>query len=348
LTAKPGARGAGRKADRPTIEDVARRAGVSVGTVSNVLNGRVKVAKPRESRVRDAIAALGYVPNGVAQSLRRQSSRVVGLCAPLTSSAYFAALLDAFEDIAAAQGYEVMQVLSRQDPALELRRVRALIARKADGLVIIPSAKPQAAFDAIAESGLPAVVVDRISDDARFDYVTLDDAGAMRQAVRALLDAGHRRIVFVVRHPALVTTHRRIAAFRAALRRVPGAVAEVCVRDPDDAVFAADIGAILARPDRPTAAIASNSLLAIALLRVLRQRRISIPRDLSLISFDAPDWAEVLSPPLAVVRPPTEAIARIAWQRLLQRMHEPGIATERYALQATLELRGSIGKAPRR
>ena len=131
-------------AERPTIEDVARHAGVSLGTVSNVLNQRGNVRTERASRVHDAIAALRYVPNGVAQSLRRQSSRVVGLCAPLTSSAYFAALLDAFEDIASAQGYEVMQVLSRQDPVLEERRVRALIARKVDGLIVIPSASPQA------------------------------------------------------------------------------------------------------------------------------------------------------------------------------------------------------------
>ena len=93
------------RGERVTIEDVARRAAVSVGTASNVLNQRGNVRADRATRVHEAIMALRYVPNGVAQSLRRQRSRVVGLCAPLTSSAYFAALLDAFEDIASAQGY---------------------------------------------------------------------------------------------------------------------------------------------------------------------------------------------------------------------------------------------------
>lgn len=331
-----------RARPRPTIEDVARAAGVSVGTVSNVLNARGNVASDREARVHEAIASLGYVPNGLAQGLRRQSSRVVGLCAPLTSSAYFSALLEAFEDIAAAQGYELMQVLTRQEPEVELRRVRALLARKVDGLILIPSAKPAATFDAIVASRVPAVVVDRLSGDDRFDYVTMDDAGAMRAATRALVDREHRRMLYVVRHPALVTTKRRIRAFRTVMRSVRRGVAEVCVRDPDDSRFAGQIRAILARDDRPTALIASNSALLIPLLRVLREMRLAIPRDLSLMSFDAPDWAEVLSPPLAVVRPPTEQIARIAWERLLKRMQQPGIPTERFELQATLELRGSV------
>jgi LacI family transcriptional regulator len=271
----------------------------------------------------------------------------VGLCAPLTSSAYFAALLEAFEDIAAAQGYEVMQVLSRQDPVLELRRVRALIARKVEGLVIIPSAEPRAAFDAIAASHLPAVVVDRLSDDDRFDYVTLDDYGAMREATRGLLAQGHRRLLFVVRHPSLVTTRRRMAAFRATVRTVSGARGEVCVRDADDAGFARQVDAIVARGDRPTAAIASNSALALALLRALRHHALAIPRDLSLLTFDAPEWADVLTPPLAVVRPPTADIARAAWELLLRRMCDPALATERIELHATLDWRESVAPPPR-
>jgi LacI family transcriptional regulator, galactose operon repressor len=326
---------------------VARQAGVSVGTVSNVLNQRANVRIERAARVHDAIAALRYVPNGVAQSLRRQRSRVVGLCAPLTSSAYFAALLDAFEDIASAQGYEVMQVLSRQDSALEERRVRALIARKVDGLIVIPSASPQRTFDLIVESGVPAVIVDRLSDDSRFDYVTLDDYGAMEAATRALLERGHRCLLYVVGNPKLVTTRRRIEAFRATARRARGAVAEVCVREPDDTAFARQIGTILQRNDPPTAAIGSNSALTLALLKVLRQHGIAIPRDLSLIAFDAPDWSDVLAPPLAVIRPPTRDIARTAWELLLRRMDAPGVATEHVELSASLELAGSVASIAR-
>jgi LacI family transcriptional regulator len=330
------------RAERPTIEDVARHAGVSVGTVSHVLNGRANVRAERAERVQAAMAALRYVPNGVAQSLRRQTSRVVGLCAPLTSSAYFAALLDAFEDIASAQGYEVMQVLSRQDPSLEARRVRALIARKVDGLIVIPSASPRATFDMIFEANVPAVIVDRLSDDDRFDYVTLDDYGAMKAATQALLSRGHRRLLYVVRYPTLVTTRRRIAAFLATVRKTSGASGHVCVRDADDVTFASQIRTIFASAARPTAAIGSNSALTLALLRILQEQRIAVPNDVSLIAFDAPEWAQILTPRLSVVRPPTRDIARTAWELLLRRMRFPGVATQRVRLSATVELTDSV------
>jgi LacI family transcriptional regulator len=214
MTTRPKSPRRAAGAARPTILDVARRAGVSLGTVSNVVNERGNVSATRQARVQAAIAALRYVPNGVAQSLRRQRSRVVGLCAPLTSSAYFAALLDTFEDLAATQGYEMMQVLSRQEPALELRRISALIARKVDGLILIPSHAPSAAFDLLANAAIPTVIVDRAYDDRRFDYVTIDDHAAMAAAARALLSRGHRRLLYVLRYPGLVTTQQRMRGFK--------------------------------------------------------------------------------------------------------------------------------------
>ena len=330
------------KATRPTILDVAAKAGVSLGTVSNVLNERGNVSVVRRDHVMQAIAALGYVPNGLAQSLRRKRSRVIGLCTPVSSNAYFAALLEAFEDIAAAEGHELMQVLSRHDPALELRRVQALIARQVDGLILVPCTESAATFDAIDRARLPAVMVDRALPDTRFDYVTLDDRDATAQATQALLDAGHRRLMFLMRYPNLVTTRERVRGFRDAVA-AGGATGEELVRDPDDARFAAALGARLAAADRPTALIASNSDLALAILRVLRARGLRWPDDVSLVAFDAPAWADVLDPPLAVVRLPTRALAQRAWEVLQERIGRRNARRQRIVLRATVELAGSVG-----
>ncbi len=343
MTIRPKPPRAASGSTRATILDVARRAGVSLGTVSNVVNDRGNVSAMRAARVQSAIAALNYVPNGVAQSLRRQRSRVVGLCAPLTSSAYFAALLDAFEDLAAAQGYEMMQVLSRQEPALELRRVNALIARKVDGLILIPSHGPSAAFDLLAAAAIPTVVVDRAYDDRRFDYVTIDDHAAMAAATTALLSRGHRRLLYVLRYPSLVTTQQRIRSFRETAARVRGATAQLCVREPGDDAFACQVAAVMHRPDAPTGVIASNSDIALALLRIFLRLDIAYPRDVSLVAFDAPPWAEVLTPPLAVVAPPVGEIARRAWALLRARMEGGGGRKRRIALEAQLIERASLG-----
>jgi LacI family transcriptional regulator len=329
---------------RPTILDVARRARVSLGTVSNVLNDRGNVSALRRESVEQAIASLGYVPNGLAQSLRRRRSHVIGVCVPVSANAYFAALLEAFEEIAAAEGQELMQVLSRHDPALELRRVQALIARRVDGLILVPASESPATFDAIARARLPAVMVDRASPDARFDYVSLDDRGATREAAQALLDAGHRRLMFLMRYPGLVTTRERIRGFRETVAAVPDASGETLVRDPDDARFAAALRARLAQADRPTALIASNSDIALSILRVLREAGLRCPQDVSLIAFDAPAWADVLSPSLAVVRPPTAELAQRAWQVLQARIARRTGPRQRIVLGAALVPGGSIAR----
>jgi LacI family transcriptional regulator len=320
---------------RTTIADVARRARVALGTASNVLNGRDNVSPALARRVHAAIAALDFVPDGAARSLRGGSSRVVGICVSTTASAYFAALHEAFEDIAASQGYELMQVLSRGDPALELRRIQALLSRRVDGLILIPAGVPDATFDAIAASGVPAVVVDRAFDDPRFDYVTIDERAAMREATSSIVAAGHRHLLFVVRAPGLVTTRERIAGFHAALRaaRARGAV---ITRAQDDAAFTAQLRDAMAGRTAPTAIIASNSSVGLALLQSLRALAIAVPRDVSVLLFDEPDWADVVSPPLAVVRHPTAAIARAAWELLIRRMTAPRVAPQRKVFAATL------------
>ena len=145
----------------PTIHDVARRARVSVGTVSHVLNGKQKVSDERRARVLEAADAIGYRPNGLARGLRVQRSGVVGLSVPMTSSAYHAGLAEAFEEIAAAEGHVIMQVMSRGSPDLEHARIEALLGRQVDGLLIVPSMAPGRSLDLVARSHVPAVIVGR-------------------------------------------------------------------------------------------------------------------------------------------------------------------------------------------
>ena len=321
---------------KPTVVDVARRAGVSLGTVSNVINGRGHVSDVRRGRVEAAMTSLGYVPNAAAQNLRRSESRVIGLCTPLTSSAYFAALLEMFEELAAAQGYEIMQVLSRGDPALELRRVQALVGRNVDGLILIPTHDARATLDLVAERDVPTVIVDRMLADKRFDYVGIDDRKAMREATRAALAMGHRRMLYIVRDSRLPTTRRRIQGFEQAMAEVRGAHGTVLQRDASDDVFGAQVERALAPAKPPTAIIASNSGIALSLVRILIDLGMRWPDDVSLVAFDEPVWAPILSPALAVVRHPTAHIAQAAWQRIVLRLREPHAPPKRTTREAQL------------
>ena len=154
--------------------------------------------------------------------------------------------------------------------------------------------------------------------------------------------------MLVVRNHGLVTTRERIRGFREAAAAVRGARAELMVRDPDEAAFERQLRDALAPPQRPTAIVASNSDIALALLHTLRSHGIRCPEDVSLISFDAPAWADVLTPPLSVMRPPTTALADRAWQVLVDRMHHRGGRPQRIVLDAHLELRASVAPPARK
>lgn len=327
-----------------TVLDVAQRAEVSVGTVSNVLNGRGNVSEARRERVQAAMRELGFFPNGVAQSLRRQQSRVIGLCTPLTASAYFAALLDYFEEVAAKEGYAVMQVLSRGDPALELTRVEALLGRNIDGLILIPTYDSTATLDLLALRGTPTVIVDRVTSDKRFDYVAIDDRKAMREATEYVIGIGHRRLLYLIRDSRLPTTKLRIKGYREAAEGSKCAIfATVVQRDPDEGAFAQQVAEIMASSQVPTAIIASNSFVALSLVQILQKLKIRWPDDVTLLAFDEPDWAPILSPPLSVVRHPTQEIALKAWNQLLARVRTPGLRPKRITLEAGLLATDSIG-----
>src|SRR5277367_6673060 len=168
---------------KPTITDVARLADVSVGTVSHILNGTTNVSAALRERVERAMAMLGYEQNMLAHAQRRQLAPVVGLSVPHVGSAYLAALIDSFEDIAAIRGYQMMQVLTRRDPQIELRRVRELLRHRIAGLLLVPTFDPHETLDLIHASGTPAVVVDRPCDDSRFDLITFDNRAVMSDAV---------------------------------------------------------------------------------------------------------------------------------------------------------------------
>ena len=332
----------------PTVLDVAERAGVSVGTVSNVLNGRGNVSVIRRERVQAAMRDLGFLPNGVAQSLRRQQSRVIGLCTPQTTSAYFAALLEYFEEVAANEGYAVIQVLSHGDPALELNRVEALLGRNIDGLILIPTYDGSATLDLLALRGTPTVIVDRVTSDERFDTVAIDDRKAMRQATAHLIGLGHRRLLYLVRDTRLPTTQLRIQGYiEAGVQSNYKVEAAVVQHDPDEAAFEQQVSDIMASSQPPTAIVASNSMVALSLVQILQKLKIRWPDDVTLLAFDEPVWAPILSPPLSVVRHPTQRIALEAWNRLLARTRSPGLRPKRITLEAELVATESIGSPKR-
>jgi LacI family transcriptional regulator len=332
---------------RPTIGDVAKRAGVSVGTVSHVLNESREVSRERQDRVLAAVEQLGYVPNMLAQSLRRSHSRVIGVCIPDTSFSYFAALAAGVETLAAAEGYEVMHVFSLQDSATELRRVRMLLKYRIGGMLLLPTATPQETLNCLADAAVPTVILDRPIDDRRFDQAMVDLRSATMHAAEHLLALGHRRLLLLTGNQRWLISQRRIEGIRLALRRSgPGGTLRVLDRAPDIEGLLAQLAPVLRGRDAPTAVITTNSLAVAGVLQVLRRLGLRCPQDISLLAADEPRWAGLVDPTLAVIHAPAEEMARQGWALLRARIAGDAGRPKRIALEAELRPGGSIGAAP--
>jgi LacI family transcriptional regulator len=332
-----------RKAKKPTISDVAAEANVSVGTVSHFLNGTTNVSAILRERVESAMHALGYEQNMLAHAQRRQRAAVVGISVPHVDSAYLAALIDSFEDIAAVRGYQVMQVLTRRDPPVELRRVRELLRHRIAGLLLVPTHDPRETLELVHASGTPAVLIDRPSGDPRFDEVTFNNREVMAEAVERLIRLGHRRILFVVQSKRLSISRLRIEALNQTAAVSPFAIETSVLEVGDDpGHHARRIGEALTTARLPLAVVVSNSVLAARALRVLKEMGNAFPSKISLLGFEEPEWAELASPQLSVIQQPVKAIAREAWELLLRRMNGEASPVQRLELRAEIKLRDSV------
>jgi LacI family transcriptional regulator len=169
----------------------------------------------------------------------------------------------------------------------------------------------------------------------------------MAEATRRLIALGHRRLLFVVRFPSLVITRQRIESLLEAVHAAPRPVAaEILECGEDEAIFGRRLATVMAQPEPPTAIIVSNSMIASWMIRALRSLRIPCPQKVSLLTFDEPEWADLVTPRLSIVRQPTREIARRAWELLIRRMTDGFGDPERIELHASIELRESVGPWP--
>lgn len=331
---------------RVTITSVASRAGVSIGTVSNVLNGRTPVSPKRKALVLAAIRELGFSCSLLAKSMRLQRSSVVGLCMPFATFANFSALVDSLEERASDADHELMQVLSRQDPVKEFARIQRLVAHKVGGILLVPSLKPRAILDFLHANGMPTVIINRpIVQEFRFDQVSMDHGSTMFHVANRLMERGHRSIILAVQFPSLSVTRQRIASLRrAATRAAQSTTTDIFVCGDDSATFVSRLGDEISRAPKPVALIASNSTMASRIIGALQKLGARYPGDVSLLTLDEPEWAEIVNPALSSVRQPTSHISQIAWDLLAARMNGSRRPPRRIALDAEIVLRDSVSQ----
>ncbi len=324
-----------------TIKDVAARAGISYTTVSHVVNGTRPVSDQVRSKVEAAIAELGYVPSGVARSLRVRATGTLGLLLPNASNPYFAELARGIEDHAERNGYSVILCNSDDDIDKQLRYLRVLLERRIDGLIVATVASDAAFAQALAALRVPLVLVDRSLEGVSADQLRIDHEQGAYLATRHLLELGHRRIVCIGGPASTQVVQLRAGGYRRALDEA-GIEAQAVV----DCAFTSPAGhaaaqVLLAGDTRPTAIFAGNDMIALGVLRAAAERGLQVPQQLSVVGFDDIEVSRYLHPALTTVGQRIGQLGEQAAERLLARIRKPGLAAEQRLIEPTLMLRES-------
>ncbi|MFC8104137.1 LacI family DNA-binding transcriptional regulator [Streptomyces sp. NPDC057363] len=314
-----------------TMADVARSAGVSVATVSHVLNDTRPVLPRTRQAVLDAVEELGYTPNTLARSLVTSRTRSIGLAVSAISNPYFTEILQGVEAAALEHGYGLLIADPHDDPGHEHKVVRLLHERRVDGMIVAPSADPRDLVAYLGRHRVPAVFLDRVVDvpkddgGPRFDQVCAESAEPTALLVSHLAGLGHRRIGLVAGRPGLSTTRERITGYRHGLAAAGLPYDERLLVHGDSEAGGGEraAAALLSLAVPPTALVTANNAMTIGALRALRDRNVSVPGDLALCCFDDFTWADLFSPGLTAVAQPSRELGDRAVRLLLERLAAP-------------------------
>lgn len=295
-----------------TIRDVAKLAGVAISTASAAINRSAPVSEDVIAKVEEAVRVLGYIPHGAAQSLRSGQSRLIGLIVPSITNPHFAAQARIIENACLNAGYLSMVFSTGQDSEREDQILRMLRQQRVAGLIIIPTRSDAEHGRRLArEIYVPTVLLDMYVEGLAYDVVKLDNVAATRLATTHLIELGHRRIGVLTGIAGLATSVDRLEGYIQAHRAAGLAVDPelLLAGDYEQETAAASVAAILASPSPPTALVSFSNMMTLGALHAIKARGLSIPDDISIVGIDDLDFADLLDPPLTVVRVPLAAMA---------------------------------------
>jgi DNA-binding LacI/PurR family transcriptional regulator len=329
-----------------TIDQVAKRAGVSISTVSRTVRGSGPVGPATAERVWQAIKELDYRPNTNAQSLVSGRSRMLGLVVSDITNPFFPELIHGFQDLALQNGYDVLVNSTNYDNSRTALCVRRMIDRKVDGVAIMTSEMDRSLTDQFSSRKVPLVFLDVGGVGKGVSNIKVDYGQGITQAVDHIRSLGHSRVAFISGPTHLKSARLRREAFLDCLRERDAETHPELIEEGNHKIDGglSAITRLLQRPNPPTAVLASNDLTAIGVLRGARQAGLRVPQDVSVVGFDDIDMAQFTEPPLTTVRLQRSELASLACNALLQSINGDANGAE-FAMKTHLIIRESTAAA---
>jgi DNA-binding LacI/PurR family transcriptional regulator len=327
-----------------TMRQIAERAGVSLGTVSHVINNTAKVREKLRERVLEAIHGLGYQPSQLARGLRRNQTNMLVMIIPDVTNPFFPAVVRGVEDVAYKNSFRLVLCNTDNDARKEISYLSEMRSYRPAGWLLIPAVDSQIAVEfRSSESQAPVVCLDRQPEGWNGDLVLVANEAGARSATRHLLRMGHRQLAVITGPLHLGNAVERLQGFKRALAEAKVAIEADYIQE---AGFERNSGYQAARRllrmlPRPTAIFACNDLMALGVLLAARELGLHCPEDLSIVGFDNLDFAEFTAPALTTVHQPGYQLGTTAARLLLERIAGSSQAPQNVVLPTELKIRQS-------
>lgn len=333
------------------MKEIARLAGVSLGTVSHVLNDTVKVREPLRKRVLDAVNKTGYQPSQLARGLRKDKTNILAMIIPDILNPFFPGVVRGAEDIAFSNGYRLVLCNTDNDHAKEISHLKALQSYLPSGLIVIPSdfSDLAAQADSYRKAGSAVVCVDRLPRHWEGDSVTINNAEGSYTATSYLIGLGHRYLGAITGPLRLTNSQDRLKGFKKALRQAGLEAAPEYLQETtfDKAGGYAKTKILLRMVPRPTAIMACNDMIALGVLQAIREAGLRCPDDISIMGFDGLDLTEMTTPQLSSVYQSPYQLGATAAQLALDRLNEKNSPVRKIVLKTELRIRESVAPPPK-
>jgi LacI family transcriptional regulator/LacI family repressor for deo operon, udp, cdd, tsx, nupC, and nupG len=328
-----------------SMNEVAKRAGVSIATVSRVLNNSQSVNDETRLKILKAIKELKYQPSRVAKRLRSKSgsSNLLGVLVPDIRNPFYVDVLRGIEDIAYKNNYAIIMCNFGQDEKKEIMYLDILESEAIDGLIAAPATESDQRLKKMVKNGLPVVCVDRGLKDSEVDLVWVNNEAGAYSAVDYLVKAGYKRIAYIGGLPSIPSTVLREKGYKAALydhhiHADPGLIRHGDSTYESGVKLAAEL---LRSGNPPDAVFTGNNLITLGALETIHSLKLKIPQDIAIIGFDDMSWANSLNPALSAVRQPAYEIGKRAGELLIQRINDPKRPCIQMTMNAELMIRSS-------
>ena len=327
------------------IKDLALKTGLSITTVSRVLNGKAeqyRIGKKSQEKIKATADALNYTPNQFAVSLKSGKSRTVALVVPSLNNPFFARIACNINQEIRKFGYITIIIDSDENPEIEKAELRQLVSRNIEGLIIVPCGNNGSHLQKLHKQGLPIVCVDRYFEDIDISYVSTDNYHGAFAATSLLIENGHKAIACLQGVQKSIPNRLRIKGYLDAMQKA--GLSETYVAGDDFSIQNGylETKLLIRKKNRPTAIFSLSNPIAMGCMKAFKEDNLCVPDDISLISFDDHPYLDFLSTPLSCIAQPVADISKIAVKFLFAKIEDNEIPTKQILIKPELKLKESI------